>query len=413
MPSIDTLVIGAGQAGLALSRCLTDASVDHVVLERGRLAERWRSERWDSLRLLSPNWATRLPGWSYTGGDPNGFMTAAELVDHFERFATSFDAPVRDDTPVTGLRRARSGFVVDTEDGSWRAEHVVIATGWCDRPLVPAMAAHLPASVTEVTPSSYRNPAALPDGGVLVVGASASGVQIADELAGAGRPVVLAVGRHSRVPRRYRGLDIWWWMDQIGTFSRTIDQVSDSRGARREGSVQLVGRADHRDVDLPTLQDNGVVLAGRLVDVDGTRVHFADDLHATTSTADMRMRRVLGEIDRHITLRGLEAEVLPPTPLTSVHDVGLRDLDLRARGITSVVWATGFSRPYPWLQIPVLDTAGEIRHRRGVTPIPGLYVLGQRFQHRRDSNFIDGVRHDAAYLADQIACQRHPARLAS
>jgi putative flavoprotein involved in K+ transport len=413
MPSIDTLVIGAGQAGLAVSRCLTDASVDHVVLERGRLGERWRSERWDSLRLLSPNWATRLPGWSYTGSDPNGFMTAAELVDHFERFAASFDAPVRDDTPVTELRRARGGFVVDTEDGSWRAARVVIATGWCDRPLVPAMAGGLPATIDQVTPSSYRNPAQLPDGGVLVVGASASGVQIADELAGAGRPVVLAVGRHSRVPRRYRGLDIWWWMDQIGTFSRTIDQVSDSRGARREGSVQLVGRPDHRDVDLATLQANGVVLAGRLVDVDGTRVHFANDLQATTTAADMRMRRVLGEIDRHITLRGLEAEVLPPTPFASVHDDGLRELDLHARGITSVVWATGFTRPYPWLQIPVRDTTGEIRHRRGVTPVPGLYVLGQRFQHRRDSNFIDGVRHDAAYLAHEIACQRHPARLAS
>jgi putative flavoprotein involved in K+ transport len=414
MPTIDTLVIGAGQAGLAMSRHLADASVDHVVLERGRLGERWRSERWDSLRLLSPNWASRLPGWEYTGGDPNGFMTAAELVDYFERYAASFDAPIRDDSPVTTLRRTDDDFVVETEDGTWRADRVVIATGWCDVPRVPDMADGLPVDVDQLTPSTYRNPGQLADGGVLVVGASASGVQIADELARDGRDVVVAVGRHNRMPRRYRGLDIWWWMDQIGTFSRTIDQVSDPGRARREGSVQVVGRPDHRDVDLATLQASGVRLTGRLVDVDGAQVRFAGDLHITTAAADQRMRRIFAEIDRHITVTGLETEVLPAQPYATVSDTaGLDELDLRDRNITSVVWATGFTRPYPWLQVPVLDHSGEIRQRRGVTPVPGLYVLGQRFQHRRDSNFIDGVRHDAAYLAEHIVRQRHPVRLAS
>jgi putative flavoprotein involved in K+ transport len=250
MSSVDTLVIGAGQAGLAMSRCLTDAAVDHVVLDRGRLGERWRSERWDSLRLLTPNWATRLPGWSYTGDDPHGFMRAGELVEYFERYAASFGAPVIEDSPVTALRRTDEGFVVHTEDSSWRAERVVLATGWCDQPRIPTLANRLATTFTQVTPSSYRSPGQLPAGAVVVVGASASGVQIADELAAAGRDVVLAVGRHSRVPRRYRGLDIWWWMDQLGTFAKTIDKVSDVERARREGSLQLVGRSDHRDVDL-------------------------------------------------------------------------------------------------------------------------------------------------------------------
>jgi putative flavoprotein involved in K+ transport len=414
MRAVDTLVIGAGQAGLAMSRCLTDAAVDHVVLDRGRLGERWRSERWDSLRLLTPNWATRLPGWSYTGDDPHGFMRAGELVEYFERYAASFGAPVIEDSPVTALRRTDEGFVVHTEDSSWRAERVVLATGWCDQPRIPTLANRLATTFTQVTPSSYRSPGQLPAGAVVVVGASASGVQIADELAAAGRDVVLAVGRHSRVPRRYRGLDIWWWMDQLGTFAKTIDKVSDVERARREGSLQLVGRSDHRDVDLPTLQARGVTLAGRLVGIDGARARFADDLAATTADAADRLQRILGDIDRYIATSGLENEVLPPAPIASItHGNEPRQLDLRSRGVSTVVWATGFTRPYPWLHVPVLDRAGEIHQRRGLTPVPGLYVLGQRFQHRRDSNFIDGVRHDAAYVAELICRGRQPARLAS
>lgn len=414
MRTVDTLVIGAGQAGLAMSRCLTDAAVDHVVLDRGRLGERWRSERWDSLRLLTPNWASRLPGWSYTGDDPHGFMRVRELVEYFERYAASFGAPVIEDSPVTAVRRTGEGFDVHTEDSSWRAERVVLATGWCAQPRVPAFATQLAPTMTQLTPSSYRRPDQLPDGGVLVVGASASGVQIAHELAAAGREVVLAVGRHSRVPRRYRGLDIWWWMDQLGTFAKTIDEVSDVERVRREGSVQLAGRSDHRDVDLPTLQARGVTLAGRLVGIDGPRAQFAHDLRATTGAADGRMRRIFAEIDDHIASSGLEEEVLPPAPFVSVaHGSEPRQLDLRRRGVSTVVWATGFTRPYPWLQVPVLDRAGEILQRRGVTPVPGLFVLGQRFQYRRDSNFIDGVRHDAAHVAALICHGRRPARLAS
>jgi putative flavoprotein involved in K+ transport len=341
-------------------------------------------------------------------------MRAQELVEYFERYAASFGAPVIEESPVTAVRRAGEGFVVETEASSWRAERVVLATGWCDQPRIPTLANRLARTITQVTPSSYRRPEQLPDGGVLVVGASASGVQIADELAAAGREVILAVGRHSRVPRRYRGLDIWWWMDQLGTFAKTIDEVSDVERARREGSLQLVGRSDHRDVDLPTLQARGVTLTGRLVGVDGAQLRFADDLPATTAAADERMRRIFTDVDRYIATSGLEDEVLPAAPIPSIaHGSEPRRLDLRRRGVSTVVWATGFTRPYPWLQVPVLDRAGEIRQRRGVTPVPGLFVLGQRFQHRRDSNFIDGVRHDAAHVAELICHGRQPARLAS
>jgi putative flavoprotein involved in K+ transport len=415
MRTTETIIIGAGQAGLAMSHCLTDAGDDHVVLERGRLAERWRSERWDSLRLLTPNWAARLPGWQYQGDDPDGYMTAGQVVRYFESYADSFDAPVHEGTTVLSLRRDGDGFSVTTDEGDWLAAQVVIATGWCDRPLVPRAAIGLSSSVAQLTPSTYRNPDQLPKGSVLVVGASASGVQLADELARAGRHVVLAAGHHTRIPRRYRGLDIFWWLEQMGTFSKTIDEMPDPERARREPSLQLVGRPDGRSLDLVTLEAAGVRLAGRLVGIDDTAVRFADDLRATTAVADARMNRVLGEIDAFIEARGLDREVLPPRrPRGLRHPRGATGLDLRRAGITTVIWATGFERPYSWLHVPVLDRHGEISQRRGVTSVPGLYVLGQRFQHTRHSNFIDGVRHDAAFVAHHLTQRARPLqRLAS
>jgi putative flavoprotein involved in K+ transport len=403
MPTSDTIVIGAGQAGLAMSRCLTDRNIDHVVLERGRVAERWRSESWDSLRLVSPNWMSRLPGWSYGGPDPDGYMTAAEVVSYFEGYADSSAAPVEEDSAVEHLDADGAGFEVVTTSESWRAANVVIATGWCDRPAVPAMARELDPSIEQVVPATYRNPAALPEGGVLIVGASATGAQLADELARAGREVVLAVGSHSRVPRRYRGMDIFWWLERIGALERTIDQMSDAVAARHEPSLQLIGRPDHRTLDLATLRAEGVELAGHLTAADGRHVRFAGDLDHTVATADVRMWRVLAVIDAHIEASGLTAEVLEPEPRPIVAVGQAPDaLDLKRRGITTLIWATGHRRSYPWLHLPVLDATGEIRQRHGVTPVPGLYVLGQRFQRHRNSNFIDGVGRDAASVADHL-----------
>lgn len=408
--TVDTVVIGAGQAGLAMSHCLTARGRDHVVLERGRLAERWRSERWDSMRLLSPNWMTRLPGWSYDGPEPDGFMTAAEVVDHFVRYASASEAPVEPNRPVVALRRHDEGFRIVTADGTWAAENVVMATGWCDRPIVPAAARSLKASFHQITPDVYRNPAELPDGGVLVVGASATGVQLAAELRTAGRDVVLAVGGHTRLPRAYRGMDVLWWLERMGKFDVTIDQVADPARARREPSMQL---AAGRSLDLPVLRAIGVDLAGRLTDVEGARVAFADDLAVNASGADCRLRRLLREIDDRIDDDGLGREVLDPDPIVPLRpEPALDHLDLRDRGISTVLWATGHRRAVPWLEIPVVDAAGEIRQRHGVTPCPGLYTLGQRFQHRRGSNFIDGVGRDAELVADYLVGRtaRQPVR---
>jgi putative flavoprotein involved in K+ transport len=402
----DTIVIGGGQAGLAMSRSLTDRGVDHVVLERGRIAERWRSERWDSLRLLTPNWMSRLPGWRYDGPDPDDYMTAAEVTDYFARYAEASSAPVVEHCTVESVRAVADRFEVVTTCGVFGARHVVIATGWCDRPWVPAMARRLSTGITQVTPSDYRNPSSLPQGGVLVVGASATGVQLADELRSAGRDVVLAVGSHSRLPRRYRGMDVFWWLDRIGSLDRTIDEMPDPARARQEPSLQLVGRPGGRRLDLGTLQRSGVRLAGRLDAVEGRRVRFAGDLPVTIANADRRMTRVLADIDTHIAATGLTGEVLAPDPPRNILATTSPDeLDLRRSGIETVIWATGFRRSYPWLHLPVLDATGEIRQRRGVTPMAGLYVLGQRFQHFRSSNFIDGVGRDAAFVAHHLACR--------
>ncbi len=403
MATTYTIVIGAGQAGLAISRCLLDRGVDHVVLERGRIGERWRSERWDSLHLLTPNWMTNLPGWAYDGPDPHGFMTSAQLVASFERYARGSGAPIEQHSDVRSLRFDGETFDVSTANGRWRAASVVIATGWCDRPAVPTVSGHLAPDIHQIAPSSYRNPSSLPAGGVLVVGASATGVQLADELRRAGRQVVVAVGRHSRLPRRYRGMDIFWWLQRIGSRDKTIDQMPDPVAARIEPSLQLVGDRDGRLVDLAALHDAGVQLTGRLVGISDHHVSFGDDLLHATTTADQRMRRVLAEIDDHIDRSGLAREVLAPEPIAPVRPAPPPDrLDLRDRGITTVVWATGHRRAYPWLHLPVLDTRGEIRQRRGVTTVPGLYVLGQHFQHHRNSDGLDGIGRDAELVADHL-----------
>jgi putative flavoprotein involved in K+ transport len=405
MKHTDTIIIGGGQAGLAMSRCLSDHSIAHVILERGRVAEAWRSERWDSLRLLTPNWQSRLPGFRYQGPDPDGYMTMPEVVDYLESYSRSFAAPVETGTTVTALERAAVGYRVETNRGVFCAGSVVIATGDCAVPFVPDLGSPLPTDVVQIVPSRYRNPSQLPDGGVLVVGASASGIQLADEIHRSGRPVTLSVGRHTRLPRRYRGKDILWWLDQMGVLDETMDEVFDIGISRRQPSLQLVGRPDHNSLDLPLLQQQGVRLLGRAVAVEGTTFSFADDLIAYTAAADVKLARLLTRIDDFVVRAGLAGKVgeaepfvpfLWPEPAPTV-------LDLRAAGITTVLWATGFHPSYPWLKVPILDDRGEIRHRGGITPAPGLYVLGLRFLRRRKSNFIDGVGQDALELAEHIA----------
>jgi len=413
MRRIDTIIIGGGQAGLAMSRCLGDRDIEHVVLERGRIAERWRSERWDSLRLLTPRWQARLPGWSYQGPDPDGYMTRAEVIDYLERYAYSFTAPVECGVSVLRVSREDDGYRVDTDRGTWASRNVVIATGDCDTPFVPGLADDLPAGVTQVVPTAYKNPDQLPDGGVLVVGASATGIQLAAEIHASGRPVTLSAGRHTRLPRTYRGKDIVWWLDRMGVFDERAEDVADLETSRGQPSLQLIGTPDRRTIDLGVLAREGVRLAGKTARVFDGRVHFEDDLLESTTAADVKLGRLRMRIDEYVRTSGLEPLVAEPEPFERV-DVGDTppSLHLREEGIKTVLWATGFIRRYPWLHVPVLDARGEIRHAGGVTPSPGLYVLGLRFLRRRNSSFIDGQAKDAAEIAAHLAESRAPAELA-
>ncbi len=411
MPTTDTVVIGAGHAGLAVSRLLTEAGRDHVVLDRGQVAERWRSERWDSLHLLTPNWMTRLPGWRYPGHDSEGYMAAGELVTHLEQYAESFAAPVRTGTTVLSVTAAAPGYRVATDQETWLSRHVVVATGPWGTPRVPEGVDPTASGLHLTTASRYRNPGALPDGGVLVVGASSSGVQIADELARAGRRVVLAVGRHTRMPRRYRGMDVFWWLERTGRLGRTIDEVSNRAAARNEPSLQLVGHNDPdryvENLDLAELATRGVRVTGRLRELRDGVASFQDNLAASVAEADARMHRFLDAVDEHVDRSGLGSEVWASVrPRPFIADEIPARLNLSAEGVGTVLLATGYRPHHPWLHVPVTSPDGSIRQHRGITPAPGLYVVGQRFQHRRDSGFIDGARHDAQSVVAHLTSSR-------
>lgn len=406
---VDSVVIGAGHAGLSVSRLLTAAGREHVVLDRGLVGDRWRTATWDSLHLLTPTWMTRLPGWQ-AAGDAEAFLSASSFVRQLEQYAASFGAPVLTGTTVERLIAAPNGtYDVPTDRGTWRARAVVLATGPHGTPSVPPGLER--AGLPVVTSNRYRSPDHLDHGGVLVVGASASGVQIADELARSGRDVVLAVGRHTRVPRRYRGMDIYWWLESTGRLARTIGQMPDAAAARREPSLQLVGRTAGRigadsvesDVDLAALQRRGVRLVGRLRSLEDGLADFDPALAAVIADADRRMHRLLDSVDRYVVRGGLEREVLAPVrPAPVATGRAPARLDLRAEGVRTVVLATGFRPDFSWIDVPVVAADGSLRQWRGVTEAPGLYVIGQRFQHRRDSALIDGARHDAEHIVAHL-----------
>jgi putative flavoprotein involved in K+ transport len=404
MPRTGTVIIGGGQAGLAMSRCRSDFGIDHVVIERGQVAERWRAQSWDSLRLLTPNWMTRLPGFRYDGSEPDGFMSIVELIAFLQRYAAVSRAPVLTNTTVERVEHSSGQFTVTTDRGVWRAASVVVATGYCDLPSVPAASAKLSPSIEQLVPASYRRADDLPPGGVLIVGASSTGVQLADEIQRSGRPVTLAVGRHARLPRRYRGRDILWWLDRLGSLKQSTAAVHNIEVSRRQPSLQLVGKAELSSLDLGVLHDAGVRLVGRVLDADNTRVSLGDELIATTSAADIKMAEILARIDRFIASSDIPAPPPPPfRPTWPLASEAPDSVDLAADGIRTVIWATGCRRAYPWLKVPVLDSRGEVEHDGGATPVPGLYILGMYFQRHRDSSLIDGVGADACAIAKQIA----------
>lgn len=408
MNRTEAVIIGGGQAGLAMSRCLVERRIAHVVLERGRIAERWRTERWDSARLLTPNWQSRLPDWHYHGDDPDGYMAMSEVVDYFEHYARSFDAPVLTGTTVLGVELLETNdYRVTTDRGLWIAPNVVIATGHCDRPFVPDIAAGLAPDIRQLVPTRYRNVEDLSAGGVLIVGASASGAQLASEIAEAGRSVMLSVGSHTRLPRRYRGKDILWWLEMSGKFREPIPAPQSNGNRRHQPSMQLMGRPDRRNLDLGELQERGVRLVGRARAAEGTRVRFADDLAASTAAADEQLDRVLDRIDEFITATALDGKVGPASRPARVRpNPAPQEVDLCEEGISTVIWATGFRRGYAWLHVPVLDADGEIRHSGGIAAVPGLYVLGLQSMRRRNSSFIDGVGIDAEELSRHLEARQ-------
>ena len=386
-----------------------------MVLERGEVANSWRRERWNSLRLLTPNWQTRLPGHRYEGADPDGFMTSAEVVEVVSGFAVATAAPVRTQTTVTSVRPTDDGYRLATDTGDLRCRCLVLASGACNLPSVPVFRQAVPSSIECLTPMDYRAPDQLRDGGVLVVGASATGVQLAEEIHRSGRPVTLSVGEHVRLPRTYRGRDVLWWMDASGVWDERYDEIDDLNRARSLPSPQLVGTPDRATLDLNTLAAAGVELVGRWAAVRDGKALFSGGLRNQFALADLKMNRLLDTFDAWASENGRAADTDPPERFepTGVPASSRLDLDLTSGEIRSIVWATGFRPDYSWLDVPVLDRKGALRHDGGVVDAPGLYAIGLPVLRRRKSSFIHGAEDDAhdliEHLAGYLAADSRPA----
>jgi len=404
VPTITTVVIGAGHAGLAMSKCLTDRSIDHVVLERGMVANSWRTERWASLRLLTPNWQSRLPGYGYEGDDPDGYRTMPETISFIDRYASAISAPVHVLTVVTSVRKTDTGYFVTTDQGDWKCRSVVLATGECNIPRIPEVADALPSTIATMTPMEYRNPDQLEEGGVLMVGASATGIQLAEEIHNSGRPVTLAVGEHIRAPRVYRGRDIEWWMDAAGVLNERYDEVDDIVRARKVPSLQLTGSTKRETLDLNALTSMGVKLIGRFSGIQNGKGQFSGSLRNQCTLSDLKMNRLLGTIDEWATENTLDGEVESPhrLPPTEVEALPPLSLDFTDGGINTIVWATGFRPDYSWLEVPVFDRKGRVCHDGGIVQSPGLYLMGIQFLRRRKSVLLDGAGDDARDLSDHM-----------
>ncbi|MEO7126986.1 MAG: NAD(P)-binding domain-containing protein [Nakamurella sp.] len=400
------IVIGAGHTGLAVSYFLRQQGINHVVFERGHVGHSWRTERWDSLRMLTPNWQNRLPGAPYSGTDPDGYMTMTDVAEFLGDYAEQIDAPVRTGVTVTSVRRNGADFQVDTTIGAWTAPAVVIATGACNIPKIPALAKDVPAGITQLTPKDYRNPEQLDDGGVLVVGAAATGAQIAAEVRASGRAVTLAVGEHVRMPRTYRGHDILWWMERSGIWSQRFDQLDDIVRARHLPSPQLVGSTDKVTLDLNYLTDLGVQLAGRLAGISNGVAQFSGSLTNVIALADLKARRLLHTFDEFASSEGLDANLPASETLADTHVPAKPPLarSLTDGAITSIIWATGYTADYSFLDIDVLDHKGQLKHDGGiVTDAPGLYRIGLPVLRRRNSTFVNGAEADAHEITDHLA----------
>jgi putative flavoprotein involved in K+ transport len=404
--TIETLVVGAGQAGIAMSEHLGKAGIPHLVLERERIAERWRTGRWDSLVANGPAWHDRFPGMQFPDFDRDGFVPKEQVADYFVDYARMIAAPVRTGVEVTRVERhtGRPGFRVETSAGVLETNAIVAATGPFQRPVFPPVVPES-AGIAQMHSASYRNPGQLPKGAVLVVGAGSSGVQIADELQRAGRQVYLSVGAHDRPPRAYRGQDFCWWLGVLGKW----DAATPPAGAEHV-TISVSGAYGGLTVDFRRLAAAGMVLVGVTTSFENGVMRFAPDLADNIARGDANYLSVLDEADAYVTRNGLdlpeepEARRILPDPKCVTDPI--LSLDLKAAGIGSIVWATGYRVDYGWLKVDAFDDKGRPKHQRGVSTEPGVYFLGLPWQSRRGSSFIWGVWHDARFIADQIAIQR-------
>jgi putative flavoprotein involved in K+ transport len=403
---VETLVIGGGQAGLALSHMLGRRGCKHLVVERARIAERWRTERWDGLRFQFPNWSVGLPDFPFPHDDPDGFTTSPRIVEFLTAYADFVGAPVRCGVAVTRLRRHadKPGFVADTSGGLIEATNVVVATGPYQRPIIPGLLEEGP-GIFQVHASKYRAPETLPTGAVLVVGSGASGAQIAEELLRAGRAVYLSVGHHRRMPRRYRGRDLIWWLASLG-----LDQTPVEKRGPDKSLPLITGAYGGHTIDFRQLAAQGITLLGRLVAAKDGTLEIAADLVDSLAAGDRAYLGFLDLVDGHVDRRGMampddpDARVVHPDPACLTQPV--RRLALRDAGIGSVIWATGYACDFSWIDIPVMSDAGEPVHAGGVTDVPGLYFIGLQWLSKMNSSFLSGVGGDAARLADHIAARR-------
>jgi putative flavoprotein involved in K+ transport len=405
LEQVRTLIIGGGQAGLVMSHRLKQRGLKHLVIERHRIAERWRSERWDGLRFQFPNWSVRLPDFPFPHTDPDGFATSREIVDFISAYADFIAAPIRCGVAVTALRRrdGGSGLIAETSDGSIEADNVVVATGPYQSPVLPALLRD-DVNLFQVHASRYLNPDQLPPGAVLVIGAGASGSQIAEELLRAGRRVYLSVGRHTRLPRRYRGRDLIWWLSAMGIDQTAVEQ----RGPSRLLPL-ITGAYGGHTIDFRRFAADGVTLLGRVKAAHDGIVDLAPDLAESLANGDAMYASFLDRVDAHIEHHAL-AMPQDPAARAMLSDPScvtepLRQLDISADGIGAVIWATGYGVDFSWIDVPVLDARGEPVHRRGVTEVPGLYFLGLQWLSKMSSSFLSGVGDDAADLADYIAAR--------
>ncbi len=405
MEQIETVIVGGGQAGLAMSYYLGQFGREHVILERARVAERWRTQRWDSLMFQFPNWSIELPGCPYTGSDPKGFSHKDEVLKFVEDYCASIKAPLRTGVNVLSLRSAvhAGRYQVITDHGDLEAQNVVIATGPYQRARMPPISSALPPDINQCHASEYRNPDKLPAGAVLVVGSGASGCQIAEELLESGRQVYLSVGRHSRVPRRYRGRDVFWWRRALGHLDQSVD--ASPRAVRMPAPLVTGIRGGH-DINLRDYAASGMTLLGHLLDMHDGRIAFAPDLEESLRTGDQAFYQFTRAVDEYISKRDMEEDspqhdAMPVPPKIALQTIG--EIDVRSADIGAVIWATGYALEFEWIKLPIFGVLGELVHRRGVSAMPGVYFLGLPWLHKSKSSFLYGVGEDAEFLARQIA----------